>query len=69
MNLLAISLGLPKAIHIAGQEVSTGIFKTSVSGRVTVSESGLCGDGQADLKNHGGMHKAVYSFGKSCWFG
>jgi len=42
--------------------IRTGIFKKAVEGKVYVSRYNLVGDGQADLKNHGGLDKAVYAY-------
>lgn len=44
------------------RNVSTGIFKLPIAGRVRVRTLGLQGDGQADLTVHGGPAKAVYSY-------
>lgn len=38
---------------------TTGIFKEPVTGPVAMHFTGLTGDGQADLVNHGGPDKAV----------
>ncbi len=62
MKLLAINVSRPRTILIGGQPVATGIFKESVTGPVMVRTLGLAGDGQADLENHGGIHKAVYAY-------
>lgn len=40
----------------------TGIFKQAVPGRVKVHRLGLEGDGQGDLRVHGGPDKAVYAY-------
>ena len=40
----------------------TGYFKTPVNGPVHVGQTGLAGDGQADLENHGGIDKAVLAY-------
>lgn len=40
----------------------TGYFKLPVSGPVFVGQTGLTGDGQADLENHGGIDKAVLAY-------
>src|SRR5687767_11580334 len=40
----------------------TGYFKSPVAVRVFVGQSGLAGDGQADLENHGGIDKAVLAY-------
>src|SRR5277367_3306676 len=41
---------------------ATGFFKNQVDGPVFVSTTNLAGDGQADLKNHGGIDKAVLAY-------
>ena len=64
MQILSLQLGLP-AEHVSelddGQDAAwvSGIWKTPVSGRVRLDRVNLDGDGQADLKNHGGPDKAV----------
>ena len=63
-QLISLQIGQPqeRTSQIAdGAEAvwTSGIFKSSVSGRVYLSVTGLDGDGQADLKNHGGPDKAV----------
>jgi hypothetical protein len=45
-----------------GKAVSTGIFKTPVSGRVALRPLNFDGDRQADLSVHGGKDKAVYVY-------
>lgn len=62
MKLLSINISLPKEVTGQGRTFSTGIFKTPVAERVKVHSLGLEGDGQADLENHGGIHKAVYGY-------
>ncbi|OWA34673.1 MOSC domain-containing protein [Saccharibacillus sp. O16] len=59
----AVNVGRPKVIPNGRQEVETGIFKQPVEGSVYLGKLGFEGDGQADLKNHGGPDKAacVYS--------
>jgi MOSC domain-containing protein YiiM len=42
--------------------ITTGIFKKPVDGLVYASKYNLVGDGQADLKNHGGAYKAIYAY-------
>lgn len=61
--IAAVNVGLPKAVPNGKKEVETGIFKYPVDGAVYLSKLGFEGDGQADLKNHGGPDKAacVYS--------
>ena len=42
--------------------MATGIFKEPVQGTIAVREFNLEGDGQADLRVHGGYYKAVYVY-------
>ncbi len=62
MKLLSINVSLPKPVSYRGKEVETGIFKTPVDGPITVRTLNLEGDGQADLKSHGGVCKAIYAY-------
>lgn len=64
MKLIAINLSKQKSIEYQGKQVSTGIFKEAVFHDVFVGKQHLEGDEQADLKNHGGSHKAVYAFSR-----
>jgi MOSC domain-containing protein YiiM len=52
----------PKAVPYGGKVITTGIFKQPVEGRIRLRTLNLEGDGQADLKNHGGLYKAVYAY-------
>ncbi len=62
MKLLSVNVSLPKGIPHRRGTVETGIFKEPVSGRVMLRTLNLDGDGQADLVNHGGVHRAVYAY-------
>jgi MOSC domain-containing protein YiiM len=62
MKLISVNVSLPRTVSIGGKPVPTGIFKEASLGRSQVRTLGLVGDGQADLQNHGGIHKAVYSY-------
>lgn len=62
MNLLSLNRSLPQTIQIKGQTFTTGIYKTPAAGRVRLHTLGLEGDGQADLRVHGGVDKAVYLY-------
>ncbi|MDB6111182.1 MAG: molybdenum cofactor biosysynthesis protein [Pedosphaera sp.] len=62
MKLISVNVSVPRTVSIGKRPVSTGIFKEAVAGRVPVRSLGLVGDGQADLANHGGIYKAVYSY-------
>jgi ferredoxin-NADP reductase/MOSC domain-containing protein YiiM len=58
-KLLSVNVGLPREIAWQGKVVCTAIWKSPVSRRVFARRLNLDGDGQADLKGHGGEHRAV----------
>lgn len=62
MQLLSIQVGKPKTVEFRGQPVTTGIFKDPIQGAVMVRSLNIDGDGQADLRVHGGVDKAVYGY-------
>lgn len=70
MKLLSVNVSRPREISHNGRAVRTGIFKEPVSGRVMLRTLNLDGDGQADLLNHGGVHRAAYAYpfeNYGCW--
>src|SRR5216110_3027894 len=62
MKLVSVNTGLPRNVTWHGRNVTTGIFKQAVQGRVALRKLNLDGDRQADLTVHGGEHKAVYCY-------
>lgn len=62
MKLLSINVSLPREVDYRGERVHTGIFKEPVQGRVQLHRLNLEGDGQGDLRVHGGADKAVYVY-------
>jgi len=68
-RVLQIFVGTPKVYSYDskndGEERSyeSGIFKDAVAGRVWVGKLNLSGDGQADLRFHGGPDRPVMMFG------
>jgi len=62
MKLLSINTSGSLPVEYQGKIISTGIFKKPVTGSVYVAKDHIQGDQQADLKHHGGEHKAVYAF-------
>lgn len=65
-TILSIQVGKPAthgADHISPKSWQSGIFKTSVNGRVFLDTLNLEGDGQHDLRNHGGPFRAVLAYG------
>lgn len=67
-TLLSIHVGKPVDHGVAGSDDPmqhpwfSGIFKQPVSGPVRLNALNLEGDGQADLKNHGGPFRAVLAY-------
>ncbi|QKG56183.1 MOSC domain-containing protein [Hymenobacter sp. BRD128] len=62
MKLLSVNVALPQDIAWQGKIVRTSIFKQPTVGAVQVLSEHLAGDGQADLRVHGGRDKAVYAY-------
>jgi MOSC domain-containing protein YiiM len=62
MKLISVNVGRPRPVPHEGRVVSTGIFKVPVAGPVFLRRLNLDGDGQADLRVHGGADKAVYAY-------
>jgi MOSC domain-containing protein YiiM len=62
MHVHSINTALPQEVTWNGQVVRTSIFKRPVLGPVWVHAEHLAGDGQADLRVHGGRNKAVYAY-------
>ncbi|MGF1494499.1 MAG: MOSC domain-containing protein [Microcoleaceae cyanobacterium] len=62
MKLLSVNVGKPQEVIYDNKKVLTGIFKQPLQGKVQLKTLNLAGDGQADLKVHGGIHKAVYIY-------
>ena len=49
-------------IQYGGKAIRTGIFKVPVSGTVMLRGKNIDGDGQGDLRVHGGTYKAIYGY-------
>ena len=62
MKIISIQVGKPRAVDYRGKPVLTGIFKAPVKGPLMLRATNLDGDGQADLKVHGGIDKALYAY-------
>lgn len=67
-QVVSIQVGLPRSLGIEGSSDpmdrpwSTGFFKEPIEGQIWLGQTNLVGDGQADLKNHGGVEKAVLAY-------
>jgi MOSC domain-containing protein YiiM len=68
ITLTSLQIGQPQTLGQADapdpmdRPWTTGFFKPSVVGPVWLNSTHLEGDGQADLKNHGGVDKAVLAY-------
>ena len=61
-HLLSVNVGRPRDIEWRGRTVYTGIWKSPVAGRCRVRRLNVDGDGQGDLRGHGGEHRAVFVY-------
>lgn len=64
MYLISVNIGKKEPIQYAQKSGYTGIFKRADAGPVQVTELGLEGDANIDVKNHGGFEQAVYAYGE-----
>ncbi len=68
IRLLGLFVGMPQLIAGKGSDEGgdkpweSGILKQQVQGPLGLSYRGLSGDGQADLKRHGGPDKALCAY-------
>lgn len=58
-KIISVNVGKPITVEYLGKPLTTGIHKRPVEGTVSVSHTQMEGDGQADLKKHGGPDKAI----------
>ena len=61
-RLLSVNVGLPREIEWRGRIVRTAIWKEPIQGRRGVKRLNVEGDGQADLRGHGGEQRAVFVY-------
>ena len=62
MKILSILTGKPQTVTFRGKAISTRTFKSPIAEPVMLKMTNLDGDGQADLKIHGGRDKALYAY-------
>ncbi len=67
MKIVSLQIGLPSPLLYKGRMISTGIIKIPTESRTRVFETHIEGDGQADLKVHGGRDKAIYAFSSDAY--
>lgn len=61
-KVISVCVGKPKLVVFNGTTIETAIFKTPVTGKVSLRKLNLDGDKQSDLTVHGGIDKALYSY-------
>jgi ferredoxin-NADP reductase/MOSC domain-containing protein YiiM/ferredoxin len=61
-RLLSVNVGLPRDIAWRGKTVRTAIWKDPARGRRMVRRLNIDGDGQGDLRGHGGEQRAVFVY-------
>jgi MOSC domain-containing protein YiiM len=57
--VVSVNVGLPRDVAWQGRTVRTGIWKQPVTGRIFARRLNLDGDGQGDLRGHGGEQRAL----------
>ncbi len=57
--VVSVNVGLPQGVAWQGRTVRTAVWKTPVAGRVFARRLNLDGDGQGDLRGHGGEQRAL----------
>ena len=57
--IVSVNVGRPKDVAWRDRTVRTAVWKTPVSGRIVARRLNLDGDGQADLRGHGGEQRAI----------
>jgi MOSC domain-containing protein YiiM len=57
-----VNVAMPRSVTYGDRTFNTGILKMPVTGRVRLGRLNLEGDGQADLKNHGGPDRALHLY-------
>lgn len=62
MQVVSINVGEPRETEWRGERRRSGIWKRPVEGRVTLRPLNFDGDGQADLRVHGGVSRAAYLY-------
>jgi MOSC domain-containing protein YiiM len=65
LNPFIVSIHIGKIAPLGPEGVPSGFIKQMVEGPVNVTQTGIAGDQQADLRVHGGPEKAVYGYGAS----
>ena len=57
--IVSVNVGLPRDVAWQGRTVRTAVWKQPVAGRIFARRLNLDGDGQGDLRGHGGEQRAL----------
>ncbi|MBV9532115.1 MAG: MOSC domain-containing protein, partial [Bradyrhizobium sp.] len=57
--IVSVNVGLPQDVAWRGKTVRTAVWKKPATGRIFAGQLNLDGDGQADLRAHGGEQRAL----------
>jgi ferredoxin-NADP reductase/MOSC domain-containing protein YiiM len=57
--IVSVNVGLPQNVAWQGRAVRTAVWKRPVIGRIFARRLNLDGDGQGDLRGHGGEQRAI----------
>jgi MOSC domain-containing protein YiiM len=57
--IVSVNVGFPQNVPWQGRTVRTAVWKTPVTGRIFARRLNLDGDGQGDLRGHGGEQRAI----------
>ena len=57
--IVSVNVGLPQDVAWQGRTVRTAVWKTPVARRIFARRLNLDGDGQGDLRGHGGEQRAI----------
>lgn len=63
-TVISVNVGAVRHVQWQGRDVTTGIWKEPVEGRVALAGVNFAGDDQADRTVHGGPDKAVYAYAR-----
>lgn len=63
-RVVSLNVGAVRHVEWQGREVTTGIWKSPVDGRLELRGVNFAGDDQADRTVHGGPDKAVYAYAR-----
>jgi ferredoxin-NADP reductase/MOSC domain-containing protein YiiM/ferredoxin len=58
-TIVSVNVGRPQDVAWQGRTVRTGVWKTPVTRRIFARRLNLDGDGQGDLRGHGGEQRAI----------